>query len=175
MSVYPLVYQQPQQCFCAPESAAGWPNGPGRGPPISFTSSSDQGYRIWAVAGSSKEEDFLTGYEAVPAMPQPNTTAHARLTQTTSTCAPLTSGIPREMRRSISMANGNPWRISRRRTTPSSTPRMYSNRSAIDFFNSKSAEGLGGWLSAAPNLRTWTRVSVRSKTTSPQRILTDSR
>jgi hypothetical protein len=31
MSVHPLVYQQPQQCFCALIYAAGWPNGPGRG------------------------------------------------------------------------------------------------------------------------------------------------
>jgi len=30
-------------------------------------------------------------------MRQPDTTVHARLTRTASTCAPLTSGIPREM------------------------------------------------------------------------------
>ena len=60
--------------------AAGWPNGPGRGPPISFTSSSDlRAYRR-AVAGSSKEVDFLTGYEAAPAMRRPSATVHARLT-----------------------------------------------------------------------------------------------
>jgi hypothetical protein len=45
MSVYPLVYQQPAprasaRCF---HSTAGWPYGPGRGPPISFTSPSDLG------------------------------------------------------------------------------------------------------------------------------------
>jgi hypothetical protein len=68
MSVYPLVYQQPVfPCFCTLTrvSAAGWPNGPGRGPPISFTGSSDQGS---AVTGSSKVVDFLISYEAVPAM-----------------------------------------------------------------------------------------------------------
>ena len=70
-------------------------------------------------------------------------TVHARLTQTASTCSSLTSGIPREMRCSISIENGKPWRTWRQRISPSSTPRMYSNRSAIDFFNSKSAEPLG--------------------------------
>ena len=46
MSVYPLVYQQPVVSRASARrsaSAAGWPNGPGRGPPISFTSPSDQG------------------------------------------------------------------------------------------------------------------------------------
>jgi hypothetical protein len=61
-------------------SAAGWPNGPGRGPPISFLSPSDLVSYTRAVADSSKEEDFLTSFEAVPAMPRPNRTAHARLT-----------------------------------------------------------------------------------------------
>jgi hypothetical protein len=51
----------------------------------------------WAVAGSSKVEDMLIGYEAAPAMPQPDSTAHARFSQTASKCASLTSGIPREM------------------------------------------------------------------------------
>jgi hypothetical protein len=57
---------------------AGWPNGPGRGPPISFLSPSDLGSYARAVADSSKEEDFLTGYEAVPAMRRLDSTVHAR-------------------------------------------------------------------------------------------------
>ena len=40
---------------------------------------------------------MLIGYEAVPAMPQPDSIAHARLSQPASRCAPSTSGIPHEM------------------------------------------------------------------------------
>jgi hypothetical protein len=53
----------------------------------------------WAVAGSSKVEDILNGYEAGPAIPRPNPTAHARLSRPAPRCASLTSGIPREMLR----------------------------------------------------------------------------
>jgi hypothetical protein len=76
---------------------AGWPNGSVRGPPIDFTSPSDLVLLCWAVAGPSKEEDMLIGYELVPAMPQPDPAAHARLSRTASRCASLTSGIPHEM------------------------------------------------------------------------------
>jgi len=80
MSGYPLVYQQPVSRASARRGAAGWPNGPGRGPPIGFTSPFDlRSYRR-AVAGSSREADFPTGYEAAPAMPRPNPAVHARFT-----------------------------------------------------------------------------------------------
>jgi hypothetical protein len=77
--------------------AAGWPHGPGRGPPVSFLSPSDLRSGAQGGRDSSKEEDFLPGYKTVRAMRRSTSTVHARLTRTASTCASLTSGIPREM------------------------------------------------------------------------------
>jgi hypothetical protein len=43
----------------------------------------------WAVADSSKEEDFPTGYEAVPAMPRPDAIVHARFSSNSVNMLPF--------------------------------------------------------------------------------------
>src|ERR1700687_2982285 len=102
MSVYPLVYQQPQQCFCALAIVQrAWLDG--LTDRVEVHQSVSSAPLTWVLTpGRSlrafQEEDFLTGYEAAPAMRRPASPVHARLSQTASTCSSLTSGIPREMR-----------------------------------------------------------------------------
>ena len=87
-------------CFCAPFDAAGWPNGPGRGPPVSVTSSSDQGSCTGRLLDRPRKKTSRLAMKLSRQCSGPIAAVHARFTQTASTCASSTSGIPREMQRS---------------------------------------------------------------------------